>query len=56
VDDGHHIDSTFYDANVNGRWGLICPKCFRSNRLRTGTGLAQKFVRQTDGRFLKTEG
>jgi hypothetical protein len=48
---------SFYDAKTpGGPWGMICSLCFTIHDMRTGTGWGQKYERQRDGSWLKTEG
>lgn len=51
------IDDKFYDARVpgDGRWGCLCPKCFRDLGCSVGTGRGQEYTRVND-RFVKTAG
>jgi hypothetical protein len=47
----------FYDAMIHsGQWGNLCPKCFGNHGVGLGTGRGQKYVQQSDGKWLKTEG
>lgn len=48
--------NVMYDARVGGPWGNICQPCFTANHCRTGQGYGQKYEKQDDGKFLKTEG
>lgn len=55
---GGVITDTFYDAKtVMGPWGIMNPSNWRIHGVgRTGTGFGQKYEKQDDGRWLKTEG
>jgi transposase-like protein len=37
----------FYDAVIQGRWGIICHACFTTYRCRLGTGAGQKYDMKT---------
>jgi hypothetical protein len=53
------LRGVFYDAATRfGAWGILCPTChvFGPGLGRTGSGRGQKYERQDDGRWLKTEG
>lgn len=52
------IHNTFSDARVpgDGRWGCLCANCCSSLGVSYGLGRGQKYVRQDDGRYMKTEG
>jgi hypothetical protein len=52
------IEDVIYDGRTTmGPWALMTPKSFRQHGLgRTGLGLAQKYEKQPDGRWLKVEG
>lgn len=55
--DGTMLKERFYDAADRfGRWGMLCDACFLKVGVGLGVGKGQKFERQTDGRWLKTEG
>ncbi len=53
-----YLKDVMYDANIRtfGMWGNICQRCFDYHRCRLGTGLGQKYERQSDGRWLKVGG
>lgn len=56
---GNCFADTFYDGKTKfGPWANMCPSCFTCgpgvNTL--GTGFGQKYEKQSDGRFMKTEG
>lgn len=57
-DFGAEIEDTFYDGKTrHGPWAIMNPHSFYRYGLgRTGTGMAQKYERQDDGRWLKVEG
>lgn len=48
----------FDGKTTHGPWANMCPSCFRLGPGvgRTGQGLGQKYEKQADGRWLKTEG
>lgn len=50
--------TVMYDFKVTaaGMWGNGCENCFQREGGRVGLGFGQKYVRQSDGRFLCTEG
>jgi hypothetical protein len=52
------IDDIIYDGKtVMGTWALMSPGAWRAYGVgRTGLGLAQKYKKQSDGRWLKIEG
>ena len=51
------ITTEFSDArHSSGRWGNFCPPCSKSQGIRYGTGLGQRYKKQADGKFLKVEG
>lgn len=54
---GDALRSVMYDARTTfGPWGNLCSVCFAKVGVGLGTGLGQRYERQTDGRFLKTDG
>lgn len=59
-DFGSPIDDTVIDARtIRGPWMLMTPSSFAlygGTEGRFGIGLGQRFVRQSDGRWLKVEG
>jgi hypothetical protein len=58
-DFGLEIKDTFYDGVVanTSSWAIMTPTSFLMYGCgRTGTGVAQKYERQKDGRWLKVEG
>ena len=56
-DFGSPIDDIMYDAkSTMGPWGLMSPKSFRQYGVGLGTGLGQKYEKQADGKWLKTDG
>lgn len=57
-DFGDKIEDTFYDAKtLQGPWAIMTPKSFRLKSYGTlGTGFGQKYEKQADGKWLKTEG
>jgi hypothetical protein len=52
------IVDKFFDARIQqGGWAILCEACFKKNTLGTlGLDLGQKYEKQPDGRWLKTEG
>lgn len=51
------IDKVFYDARtVFGPWAKVGECCFKKCCRGTGTGRGQKFEKQDDGQWRKTEG
>lgn len=50
------LQSVMYDAAIRGQWGCVCPRCFAVYGGRLGTGLGQKYRRNTEGVFVKVEG
>jgi hypothetical protein len=57
-DFGVRISDIFYDGKTNmGPWAIMAPSSWRVYGVgQTGLGLAQKYSKQPDGRWLKTEG
>lgn len=49
---GEFIDG----ATVQGPWAIMCPTCHKRWGRGAGTGRGQRFTKQVDGRWLKTEG
>jgi hypothetical protein len=52
------IGDEFSDASLpffGGIWGNVCSKCARRNAVRYGTGLGQRYERNADGQYVKTE-
>ena len=46
-----------YDARVHGAWGNVCQKCFDADpRASLGLGRGQKYEKQPDGKWMKTDG
>lgn len=51
------ITDEFYDAKSRmGPWGFMNPASFSIYGMGVGTGLGQRYKKQTDGRWKKTEG
>ena len=52
------IEDTFIDGKtIMGPWGIMTPQSWRHYGVGAlGTGLGQKYEKQTDGRWLKVEG
>ena len=47
----------FNTTTRSGPWGYFCKSCYDENTFgRLGTGLGQRYVRQPDGKWLKTGG
>lgn len=47
----------FVDGKTTmGPWANMCPQCFRDYGVGLGTGRGQKYEKQDDGRWMKTEG
>ena len=38
-----------------GGWAVMCPKCHKIHGCGLGTGLGQKYVKDTNGDFVKVE-
>lgn len=59
-DFGDTITDVFYDAptRFTRQWAIMTPGNWKMRRLHAllGTGKGQKYVKQSDGRWLKTEG
>ena len=57
-DFGERITDVFYDAaTLMGPWAIMSPRSFHTHGYgRVGTGMGQKYEKQADGRWLKTEG
>ena len=54
---GNSIDDIFIDgATTFGPWAIMSPASFRRYGKGLGTGIGQKYVKQHDGLWLKTEG
>lgn len=56
---GNSIIDQFADiATKMGPWGRLCPQCALTGPGigRFGPGLGQLFTKQSDGRWLKTQG
>jgi hypothetical protein len=51
------IGDTFIDGKTTiGPWGIMTPANHERLGVGLGTGRGQKYVKQTDGRWLKVEG
>lgn len=53
------LKNVFYDAvTKHGPWAIMCPSCHNlgPGLGKVGSGVGQKFERQPDGSFVKTEG
>lgn len=56
-DFGNAIHDTFIDGKTRlGPWGLMTPEAHAALGCGLGLGRGQKYVKQADGRWLKTEG
>lgn len=55
---GLPIEKTFVDGRIaaGGQWGNMDLRCHRVYGVGVGTGNGQVYVKQDDGRFMKTEG
>lgn len=53
-----NLDTDFADAKIPrfARWGNVCLDCAKSEGVRYGTGLGQRYQLKDDGRFHKVEG
>jgi hypothetical protein len=58
VDDfGEQITAAFVDGKTrHGPWAIMSPASFVLEGIALGTGRGQKYEKQADGRWLKTEG
>jgi hypothetical protein len=55
--DKRPITTEFVDGKTTvGPWANMCPQCFQRYGVGIGTGRGQRYVKQEDGRFMKTEG
>ena len=53
------IHNKFYDARTKyGPWACMCPSCqtLGPGLNKLGTGLGQEYIKQADGKWLKTGG
>lgn len=52
------IEDVLYDVRIpsTGRWGNLCYSCFTAQRASLGPGFGQRYLKQPDGRYLKTNG
>lgn len=52
---GRSIGKVFYDFSLpgDGRWANGCPPCFRAHKGKLGVGRGQKYVRSSDGSYVK---
>jgi len=51
------FDKMMYDAATTfGGWGNLCQTCFGRYGTGLGVGRGQRYVKQEDGRWLKTGG
>lgn len=54
---GQRITAVFYDAKLPAAgWAIMGLEAFARLRCETGTGHGQRYEKQEDGRWLKTEG
>ena len=47
---------TMFDSNTVHGWANVCKTCFHFYGQGLGTGRGQKYKKQADGRWMKTEG
>ncbi len=53
---GEELTKTLIDGRTsNGSWAVMCPKCHKVHGVGLGTGKGQKYVRDTEGDFVKVE-
>ena len=53
---GEELTKTLIDGRTsNGSWAVMCPKCHKIQGVGLGTGKGQKYVRDTEGDFVKVE-
>ena len=53
---GEELSKTIIDGmTANGSWAVMCPKCHKIHGVGLGTGKGQKYVRDTEGDFVKVE-
>lgn len=53
---GEELTKTLIDGRTsNGSWAVMCPKCHKIHGVGLGTGKGQKYVRDTEGDFVKVE-
>lgn len=46
-----------YDAKTrDGRWGCLCPRCFKAGGGKLGVGRGQQYERRHDGKFYMIAG
>lgn len=59
-DFGDPVKDIIIDGKTNqGPWGLMTPKSYKENGFwpnKFGLGIAQKYQKQADGKWLKIEG
>lgn len=56
-DFGQKISDVFYDAKSKlGPWGFMNPETFKFYGVGVGSGRGQRYEKQLDGKWLKTEG
>lgn len=54
---GGALNNLMYDAAVpRAGWGNLCKGCFTVLGCTLGTGHGQKYEKQADGKWLKTDG
>ena len=53
---GEELTKTLIDGRTsNGSWAVMCSKCHKIHGVGLGTGKGQKYVRDTEGDFVKVE-
>ena len=53
---GEELTKILIDGRTsNGSWAVMCPKCHKIHGVGLGTGKGQKYVRDTEGDFVKVE-
>lgn len=50
------LHDVMYDSNTRHGWGNVCGECFENYGQGLGTGRGQRYEKQTNGRWLKTDG
>lgn len=54
---GLPVIDTFIDgATIHGPWGFMIPETHKTFGRGLGTGKGQRYEKQSDGRWIKTEG
>ena len=53
---GCEITTSLVDGMTNnGQWAVMCPKCHKIHGVGLGVGKGQKYVKDSDGDFVKVE-